>query len=275
MNTLRYCVGFLAALVFAAALAPAQADTSTASATPLDVAAAVDMAGRQRMLAQRMVKAYLMLGQNIAADDARGVLQGSIERFESQLAALKAFQPTPAVRNALVQLDAMWTQCKVPLTSAPGKAGAVELYDAGELLQKAAHLVTLAYQGDTGSSLVQLVNLAGRQRMLSQRMAKFYFYRTWELNNDAADMELHLSQAHFTAVLKQIETSQFATEQIQASTARLRRAWEPYQQALFTNQSHQEMRKAAPRVAGLSEDVLAAAEELVSLIVAEAQGASR
>ncbi|ODU00845.1 MAG: hypothetical protein ABS89_08335 [Thiobacillus sp. SCN 63-1177] len=152
-----------------------------------------------------------MAGQGIAADDARAILQESIEQFESQLAALKAFQPTPGVRSALVSLEGAWNKCRPILASSPSKAGAVALYDVNEELQKTAHSVTLAYEGVTLAPLDHLIGIAGRQRMLSQRMAKFYFYRTWELYDAAADMELHLSRAHFTAVLKQIENSLLAS----------------------------------------------------------------
>jgi len=275
MDRLRFCVWLLAGLVFATSQSSARAETSPAVATQMDIPSAVNKAGSQRMLSQRMVKAYLMLGQGIAADDARTVLQGSIDQFESQLAALKAFQPTPLVRSAIVNLDAAWTKCKALLTAAPSKAGAIELYDANEALQNAAHSAVLAYQDVTGAPLDHLVNLAGRQRMLSQRMAKFYFYRTWELYNDPADMELHLSRAHFTAVLIQLESSPLLSEQIKVRVAQLRREWEPYQQALFASRKPTEMRRDAPRVAELSERVLAGTEELVALIVKQAQGAPR
>jgi Type IV pili methyl-accepting chemotaxis transducer N-term len=275
MDRLRFCVWLLAGLVFAASQSSARAETSPAVTTQMDIPSAVNIAGRQRMLSQRMVKAYLMLGQGIAADDARTVLQGSIDQFESQLAALKAFQPTPLVRSAVVNLDAAWTKCEALLTAAPSKAGAIELYDANEALQNAAHSAVLAYQDVTGAPLDHLVNLAGRQRMLSQRMAKFYFYRTWELYNDPADMELHLSRAHFTAVLIQLESSPLLSAQIKVRLAQLRREWEPYQQALFASRKPAEMRRDAQRVAELSEQVLAGTEELVALIVKQAQGAPR
>ena len=272
MGKLRFFVWLLAGLAFAVPPLSVHAEALPAVAK-MDTASAVNIAGRERMLSQRIVKAYLMLGQGIATDDARTILQGSINQFESQLAVLKSFQPTPAVRSAVAKLEDAWTQCKPLLAAAPSKADAVEFYDVNEALQQAAHSLTVAYEGVTLAPIDHLIGIAGRQRMLSQRMAKFYFSRTWELYDDQAYMELHLSRAHFTAVLNQIERSPLASAQVKADVARIRREWEPYQQVLFANQEPAKMRRDAPRVAELSERVLAVTEELLKQLVSEAQGA--
>jgi hypothetical protein len=272
VNRLQFCVGFLAGLAFSVLPSSAWADTAPASMTKMDIASVVNMSGRQRMLSQRMVKAYLMLGQGIATDGARIILQDSINRFESQLAAQKAFQPTPMVRSTVANLDGTWTKFKTLLAAVPSKVGAAALYDANEALQQAAHNVTLAYEEVNATPIVHLVSIAGRQRMLSQRMAKFYFYRTWGLYDIPADMELHLSRAHFTAMLIQIENAPLATAQTKAGVARIRREWEPYQQALFASRDPVAMRRDASRVAALSERVLAVTEELLAQLVAQAQG---
>lgn len=273
MHKLRFCVWLLAGLAFATPPSSVHAEASPAATTKMDTATAVNLAGRERMLSQRIVKAYLMLGQGIAADDARTILQGSVDQFESQLASLKTFQPTPTVRSAVAKLEGAWKTCKPLLVAAPSKAGAVELYDVNEALQQAAHSVTVAYENVTLAPLDHLIGIAGRQRMLSQRMAKFYFYRTWELElyDDPAYMELHLSRAHFTAVLIQIERSPLASAQVKADVAQIRREWEPYQQVLFASREPSMMRRDASRVAELSERVLAVTEKLVAQLVAEVQ----
>ncbi|MDT3708225.1 MAG: type IV pili methyl-accepting chemotaxis transducer N-terminal domain-containing protein [Thiobacillus sp.] len=276
MDRLRFCVGLLVAgLAFAGSPSPVQAEAVGAATARMDTATAVNLAGRQRMLSQRIVKAYLMLGQGIAADDARTILQGSIKQFESQLAALKTYQPTPVVRTTLADLEDAWKQYRPLLAAAPSKANAVKFYDVSEAVQGAAHLLTVAYQNVTGAPIDHLIGIAGRERMLSQQMAKFYFYRTWDLYDDPAFMEMHLSRAHFTAVLIRIENSPLASAETKAAVAQVRREWEPYQQALFATRNLADNRRDAPRVAELSERVLAVAEKLVEQLVAQAQRAPR
>lgn len=274
MDQLRFCTWLLAGLMFAALPSAAQGEAlPPGQAARMDIPSAVNLAGRQRMLSQRMAKAYLMLGQGIAADEARAMLQESISQFESQLATLKGYQPTALVRKAMAGVEREWLKCRALLTAAPSKAGAIELYDANEALQQAAHSLTLAYEIVAISPHSYLVDIGGRQRMLSQRMAKFYFYRTWDLYDAPADMELHLSRAHFTAVLIRIENSLLATAAIRSSVAKIRREWKTYEQALFADRAPAGMRKNALRVAESSERVLAAVEELVALLVAQAQAA--
>jgi hypothetical protein len=270
MKRILLRAGLAAALAMPVLAASAGSALAAEPAVALDSTVAVNLAGRQRMLSQRVVKAYLMLGQGIAAEDARRILRESIDQFESQLAALKAYQPSPGVEQALVALETAWAPCRVLLAAPPSKAGADELYDANETLQRAAHRATLAYERVTGAPLEHLVNLAGRQRMLSQRMAKFYFYRTWGVYDAPADMELHLSHAHFTAVLNQIEVSPLASPPVRERLARLRSEWEPYEELLFASKRPEEMRRDAARVAAMSEQVLAGIEELLALILASA-----
>jgi Type IV pili methyl-accepting chemotaxis transducer N-term len=262
---------FPAGLVFALLPLSVQAESSPATTNKIDIATAVNMAGRQRMLSQRMVKAYLMLGQNITPDDARNILQKSIDLFESQLTALKTLQPNQNVQTAIANLDAEWKIFRPLITTTPGKQGAATLYEANETLQKVAHTVTLAYDNVTIAPRVHLINLAGRQRMLTQRTAKFFLYRTWDLYSEAADMEMTLSRAHFTTVLLQLQESPYATTQIRELAVQIQRDWEPYQQALLASREPAKMRDNAQLVAKLSEQLLTSTEKLVALVVEQAQ----
>ncbi|WP_245901433.1 type IV pili methyl-accepting chemotaxis transducer N-terminal domain-containing protein [Simplicispira suum] len=224
------------------------------------------------MLSQRITKTYLQVGQSIATAQAALILHASIKQFESHLGTLQAFQPTPAVRSAMAHLATQWRYFKAQLVAPPSEQGANMLYDANEALQQAAHRSTVAYENVSTAPLDHLIGIAGRQRMLTQRMAKFYFYRTWGLYDAPSNMELYLSRAHFTAVLPAIENSPFVSERVKAHVAQVRRVWEPYQQVLFASQNPAQMRNEAERVAELSEVVLVTTDELVALLLAQAQG---
>ncbi|MBK7282932.1 type IV pili methyl-accepting chemotaxis transducer N-terminal domain-containing protein [Candidatus Aalborgicola defluviihabitans] len=180
---LRYRFGtwVLCALAFSCLPLKVHAQTAPVAVQRMDTTHAVNVAGRQRMLAQRMTEAYLMLGQGIDPDGARAILQESVRLFETQLAALKAFQPNAAQAKPLADLDAVWARCKPLLTAQPTKLGADVLYDLSEELQQVAHHVTLVYRDVDSQPQDQLVNLAGHNRMLTQRMTKFYLYgETWK-----------------------------------------------------------------------------------------------
>ena len=56
-----------------------------------DLNSAINKSGRQRMLSQRMTKAYCRIGLNIRRDEAEKQLSDAIPLFERQLADLKAF----------------------------------------------------------------------------------------------------------------------------------------------------------------------------------------
>lgn len=270
MDRWQFCAALGSGLVLGAWPAALLAQGALPS-SPLDAPGAINLAGRLRMLSQRSVKAYLMLGQGIEVQRAQPLLLSSLERIEAHLQSLRAWQPTPKVSAALGALAAASKPCLLVLRATPSKAGASALYDASDALQQAAHTTTLAYEQVNASPIEHLIALAGRQRMLSQRMAMLYLYCAWGLYDAPAHVELHLSRARFIPELAQIEASQLATPQIRSDIAAIRREWEPYQARLLAQTAPAQMRQDAPAVVELSERLLVALEALVERIVALAR----
>ena len=73
---------------------PAQADIST-------LGEAINKAGRQRMLSQRMLKDYALIGLDVNAVKAQKQLDAAIQLFDSQLAELEKYAPNKKIRKAL------------------------------------------------------------------------------------------------------------------------------------------------------------------------------
>ena len=101
------------------------ADSAAASAAAVDstsVSIAINKAGRQRMLVQRMAKAWVMIGLGVQPERGQKILNESLSRFEGQLVELKGFAADADVRRSLVQLEREWQDYRAALRAAPPPA---------------------------------------------------------------------------------------------------------------------------------------------------------
>ena len=87
-----------------------------------DLNSAINKAGRQRMLSQRMAKAYFQIGQQIEVDRSKKVLDSSMAVFDRQLVELKNYAPTPEIKETYGKLEKSWLAYKdVLIGTAPSK----------------------------------------------------------------------------------------------------------------------------------------------------------
>jgi hypothetical protein len=181
----------------------------------LDLNDAINKAGRQRMLSQRMGKAYLALVQNVEPALARQVLDRSMALFDRQHTELRAFASQPEVRDTYAAIEAVWSEYKGALVgAAPARAGvAAVLAQSGKVLAL-AHKGTQQYEALLNKPVGKLVNVAGRQRMLSQRMATFYLASVIQEQPAVAREEIAKARTEFLAGLQTLRNAPEATQKI-------------------------------------------------------------
>jgi len=133
----------------------------------------VNRSGQLRMLSQRLVKLGLLqlAGVQLAQGEAR--LQESVLRIDSHLAALEKNLSRPTFGDLLGQTVHTWAQLK-PLLQGGLTAGRMATLDAlAEQLLQAAERLTSSLENAGAMPPLQVLNRAGRQRMLGQRFAKY------------------------------------------------------------------------------------------------------
>ena len=227
-----------------------------------DLNSAINKAGRQRMLSQRMAKAYFQLGLGVDVDRSRKVLDGSVALFDRQLAELKAFAPSQEIRETYQKLERTRQTYRQALT-----ASAPNLADGARILALSDEVLALAQKGTqqlenrSTTSSARLVNLAGRQRMLSQRMAKFYQAAAWKIGVEQAAAEIDRARREFAAGLQELAAAPNNTPALREDLELVRQQWLFFENAL--GQLGSTDKRQATVVATTSERILETMENVV------------
>jgi hypothetical protein len=250
-------------LLSAAALAlPTQAQVQ-------DLSDAINKAGRQRMLSPRMGKAWLALVHGIEPAAANSVLDKSMSLFDRQLVELKAFAPTPELRDTYLKLEAQWSDYKAALVgAAPDKNKASALLAADAKVLALAHQGTVQYEAALGKPVGKLVNVAGRQRMLSQRMAKFYLAATLPVEADTAAAEIAKARTEFMGAQALLRNAPEATARIQDELQLADGQWVFFDAALQRMQNASRSAKPGTEVFVASENLLSVMDRVTGLYAA-------
>lgn len=256
-------------ILSATAAVGAAAPWHAAQAQVTDINDAINKAGRQRMLSQRMGKAWLALAHRADTPTARQVLEQSIALFERQLRELKAYAPTALIRDTYVQLEAAWGAHKAALQTQELTADrASVLLQADAKVLALAHQGTVQYEAASGKPVGQLVNIAGRQRMLSQRMAKFYLAAMLPVDAAAAKEEITKARAEFVAATERLRSAPQATPRIRQELQLADSQWVFFDAALQRMQGGGNVNRQVAEVYVASENLLASMDRVTGMYAA-------
>ena len=187
------------------------------------------------MLTQRIVKAYCMVGQNIKSAESKKELSNAIELFETQLTGLKQFKVNNEVTEGLNEVSKLWASYKTMATETPSSEQAPKLRKQGEKVLQAAHDVVLMLQDASGTSAGRLVNNAGRQRMLSQRMASLYLLKAWGLKKSRYDSDFSQAMSEFKGALADLIDADENTSEIDRGLKKVKTQFSMFEYSVKTD----------------------------------------
>jgi len=197
-------------------------------------AEAINLAGQQRMLSQRIVKSWCQIGLNVQPALSKRQLDEAIQRFEANLKALDGAALGAEALGALGGLRAAWTPLRTTALSVIQQSDAALLDARAEDVLMAAERLTRLLQDQTGAPINRWVNLSGRQRMLSQRLVKSYMLRQWGVDNARLREEMDSVQNEFSGALASMQQRADNSAPLRAEIDKLALQWEWLRTALAT-----------------------------------------
>lgn len=186
---------------------------------------AVNLSGMQRMLSQRIAKAYLMIGAEIRPEQANQQLDASLARFESNLQTLASHPTTPAIAEQLQALTLLWQRYRGLALQRPSREGALVMLSLSDQLLAACEALVQQIETASANHSAQLVNRSGRQRMLSQRIAKLYLAMSWKLPQPNLRSEFEQAVTEFDQALQLLTAAPQNDAAIAAALAKANAQW--------------------------------------------------
>jgi len=175
---------------------------------------AVDIAGKQRMYTQRMLKDYAMIGMKNNFGNSTEDLKVIMSEFEEHLKSLADYSKNKEIKKSADLVKELWLPIKKNLNNTPVKEEVKALQEKLEKLLKASDTLTHLFADESGKAVGKIVDMSGRQRMLSQRMASLYMLKVWGVDDKKFKEKMDDTMKLFKESLKRLQKSEINDEKI-------------------------------------------------------------
>ncbi|MBS1129697.1 MAG: Cyclic nucleotide-binding protein [Proteobacteria bacterium] len=233
---------------------------------PLSVGTLVNMCGRLRVLSQRMAIAWGMMVSAIAPHKALIKLRQLDKEFERNLARLDKLELAPDLTEKLALVKLLWPRYQQLMDSEEISVQRVEeVFELSEELLEATDALTGSAAGLGGLPEAHYVNMAGRNRMLSQRIGKFFLFREWASLDPRIAALIPPSCLEFESNLQALGKTGNTPPEVAAQLRVVASQWQKFIRSLCPDLSHAARTQHARLVMAEGERLLRSVDTTVKL----------
>ena len=230
---------------------------------PLALSTALNRAGRLRGLSQRIPKAYTQLVLELMPDRSTEILTTAQTLLKTILVELgrAGFVGETAALLKTCTTDAENLLAQV--TGKPTVAKLTTLNNVAEQMLSNADRLTGGIESTEarGKANAKIINIAGRQRMLSQRIAKSFMLIEAGQDPTMLSKQLEAARAEFSTAMSTLEAAPVSSPAIKQDLMLAHAQWMFYQKALDAKDKPTARRD----VATTSERILEVMDSLTGL----------
>jgi hypothetical protein len=170
----------------------------------------VNIAGQQRMLVHQVLVSYAQIGQVQSFGNPVGTKLIAINHFEQNLSTLDAQNRFGLLID---NIKILWNEFKTITLSRPKREKVKRLIQLNEEIVSLANKIIAILVKEKQNIRMDIINISGQQRMLSQRIALFMLLDNWELKENYKQ-QMQISLAHFSMNLNRLKANNDNTIQI-------------------------------------------------------------
>lgn len=193
--------------LFGLALLPSARSANASISLPT----AINRTARFRALSQRTAKAYCQAYLNVLPDQAKTVLSTAQKLFDNGFADLAKANLSTDLARQVMAVQTQVNTLRELVARSPSKEHVGLVNAQADNVLTLADGTTQALEGLSKNTSLKLVNLAGRQRMLSQRLAKNYFLLAANFNQGAIREQLKTDAVAFKQALATLKAAPIST----------------------------------------------------------------
>jgi len=185
----------------------------------------LDMAGKQRMLSQRIAKNYFYIGKGVNTSKAIKQLNTSLKEFSKTQVVLANSIKNDDIQNMILFVD-MSNEEFIEIASEKYSLdnGALAL-DLSETMLEGSQYIVVALEKSAKKRSAALINLSGKQRMLSQRIAKYYISYQAGIRDKNSIVQMKKAVNEFTQSHKILMANKMNSSAINKELKKVDRLW--------------------------------------------------